>query len=281
MPMRRIAFTADPEHSQKLERIEELVDEATSNGRKVLVFSFYLDVLEAGPRSTGSRVVGVITGARPADQRQLLVDRFSESREPGVLVGQITAGGVGLNLQAASVVILCEPQVKPSLEDQAVKRAHRMGQLQRVQVHRLLTTDSVDERMLEILATKAELFARFAEQSEVADASPQATDVTEAEVAKQVIARERERNADALRARLQDGDPASEEPAGDVEPGEPAPAPKPRSSQPATRTPPAAKRDRPRPPAASYPTRPTESVGSRLCPSCDKPIDDYGHCACS
>ena len=112
-----------------------------------------------------------------------------------MLIGQIVAGGVGLNLQAASVVILCEPQVKPSLEDQAVKRAHRMGQLQRVQVHRLLTTDSVDERMLEILATKAELFAQFAAQSEVADASPEATDITEAEVAKQVLAREQERLA--------------------------------------------------------------------------------------
>lgn len=51
-------------------------------------------------------------------------------------------------------MILCEPQVKPSMEAQAVARAHRMGQLRAVQVHRLLTVDSVDQRMLEILDTK-------------------------------------------------------------------------------------------------------------------------------
>ena len=64
-----------------------------------------------------------------------------------MLVSQIQAGGVGLNIQAASVVIICEPQVKPTTEDQAVARSHRMGQVRTVQVHRLLTPDSVDERM--------------------------------------------------------------------------------------------------------------------------------------
>ena len=94
-----------------------------------------------------------------------------------MLVSQIEAGGVGLNLQAASVVILCEPQVKPHVEAQAIARAHRMGQIRTVQVHRLLIEDSVDERLLEILGTKAELFAEYAGQSEITDASPSAVDV--------------------------------------------------------------------------------------------------------
>ena len=69
-----------------------------------------------------------------------------------MLVAQIQAGGVGLNMQAASVVIICEPQVKPTMETQAIARTHRMGQLNNVTVHRLLTDDTADERMVEILS---------------------------------------------------------------------------------------------------------------------------------
>ncbi|GII59060.1 hypothetical protein Pth03_74490 [Planotetraspora thailandica] len=64
----------------------------------------------------------------------------------------------GDSLQAASVVIMCEPQVKPSMETQAVARAHRMGQVRKVQVHRLLTVNTVDQRMLDILRSKTALF---------------------------------------------------------------------------------------------------------------------------
>ena len=85
-----------------------------------------------------------------------------------MLVCQIEAGGVGLNIQAASVVILCEPQVKPSIEAQAIARAHRMGQVRTVQVHRLLIADSVDQRMLEILGSKAQLFDAYVRHSAIA-----------------------------------------------------------------------------------------------------------------
>ena len=61
---------------------------------------------------------------------------------PAVLVARIHAGGTGLNIQAASVVVLMEPQIKPSLEEQAIARAHRMGQTRRVLVYRLLDEDS-------------------------------------------------------------------------------------------------------------------------------------------
>jgi hypothetical protein len=99
------------------------------------------------------------------------------------------------------VIILCEPQVKPTLETQAIARAHRMGQIRRVQVHRLLTTDSVDQRMLEILETKKELFDAYARRSDTAETMPEAlgnaapTDAAPEgpALARQVIAAERER----------------------------------------------------------------------------------------
>jgi len=94
---------------------------------------------------------------RPVDwvpavrQRQGLVDAFTVAEGFAVLVSRIVVGVVGLDMQAGSVVMLCEPQVKPTMEAQAIARAHRMGQVRTVQVHSLLINDSVDQRMLEIL----------------------------------------------------------------------------------------------------------------------------------
>ncbi|XNS27957.1 SWF/SNF helicase family protein [Citricoccus nitrophenolicus] len=122
-----------------------------------------------------------------------MVDSFSAAPGGAALVAQVTAGGVGLNIQSASVVILCEPQLNPAIEWQAIARARRMGQLETVQVHRLLTEDGVDQRLTEMLAAKAELFEQFARDSDVAEAAPEAVDVSEAELAREVIAVEQER----------------------------------------------------------------------------------------
>jgi len=190
--MRRAAFVQAPEPTAKLVRLREIVAEAMDNNRKVVVFSFFRDVIETVLAELGPLAIGPITGSVPARRRQELVDEFTRAPEPKVLVSQIEAGGVGLNIQAASVVILCEPQVKPTVEAQAIARAHRMGQVRTVQVHRLLVENSVDERLLEILGTKAELFAEYAGRSTVAVA-PGATDVADAELARRIVDEERAR----------------------------------------------------------------------------------------
>jgi SNF2 family DNA or RNA helicase len=122
-----------------------------------------------------------------------MVDQFSTAGNGAVLVSQIIAGGTGLNIQAASVVVICEPQLKPTTEWQAIARAHRMGQLESVQVHRLLSEEGVDLRVTEILAKKRELFDEFARISETADSAPEALDLSEADLAREVIAAERTR----------------------------------------------------------------------------------------
>jgi SNF2 family DNA or RNA helicase len=180
MAMRRAAYVPPtPDGSAKLNRLVEIVDESLENQRKVVVFSYFRDVLARVAEVLGDVVVGPITGSVNPLARQRLVDQFSARREAAVLVSQIEAGGVGLNLQAASVVILTEPQWKPTIEDQAVARCHRMGQVRHVDVHRLLGEDSVDERMLEVLAGKAELFDEYVRLSAVKEASPDAIDVSD------------------------------------------------------------------------------------------------------
>jgi len=212
MAMRRAAY-AVPETSAKLQRLLELVDEAADNDLKVVVFSYFRDVMAAVHKSLGGsdtpkspgdpdgRVYGPISGDLGADRRQQAVDEFTAARGHAVLLSQIQAGGVGLNLQAASVVIICEPQVKPTMESQAVARAHRMGQVRKVQVHRILTADSVDQRMLDILRGKARLFDTYARRSDLADSTPDAVDISEQALARQIVEEEQRRLATARPSR--------------------------------------------------------------------------------
>ncbi|WP_433893887.1 DEAD/DEAH box helicase [Streptomyces sp. CA-111067] len=197
--MRRAAY-ADPAHSAKLRRLRDLVAEAATNGLKVVVFSCYREVLAAvhgalGGSREGAALHGPLTGAVPADGRQQLVDEFSAAPGHAVLVAQIQAGGIGLNLQAASVVVLCEPQLTPATESQAVSRAHRMGQIRGVRVHRLLAADSVDQRLVDLLGAKSRLFDEYARRSDVAEAAPEALDISEQSLARQVVAHEQLRLA--------------------------------------------------------------------------------------
>lgn len=192
MAMRQAAMTQS-EKSTKMQRLIEIVGEAEDNNRRVVVFSYFRSVLDQVARALPGKVFGPMTGSVPAPQRQAMVDAFSAAPHGAVLVSQIVAGGVGLNIQAASVVVICEPQLKPTTESQAVARAHRMGQLDSVQVHRLLSEEGVDQRIREILARKRELFEEFARSSDIAQSAPEAYDISEAELAREVIAAERER----------------------------------------------------------------------------------------
>lgn len=192
MAMRRAPMTTPDAVPAKLERILEIVEEAAESDRRVLVFTYFLDVLAVLERALGERVVGTVSGSVSPNQRQELIDALGDAPGGSVLLAQITAGGTGLNIQSASVVILVEPQVKPSIEAQAIARVHRMGQTSTVLVHRLVADDTVDERMLEMLAGKSAIFDAYARPSESA-AVHDAVDVTEGQLAAEIIAAERER----------------------------------------------------------------------------------------
>ncbi|WP_092775285.1 DEAD/DEAH box helicase [Actinokineospora terrae] len=165
--------------SAKLERLVEIVDEARDDGRKVLVFSGYLDVIAVIVQELGDAVVGKLVGATPSRRRQELVDEFTRRDGHGVLVAQIDVGAHGLNIQAASVVVIAEPQWRPSVEEQAVARAYRMGQIGVVQVHRLLTKDSVDRRVRDIQDHKNRLIEEYVRKSDAKEADLRAVDAGE------------------------------------------------------------------------------------------------------
>lgn len=192
MAMRRAAYQSG-DNSAKLTRLREILEEYAASGRKVVIFSYFRDVLDLIADTVGSGVFGPLTGSTPTGQRQSLIDKFSAADGHAVLASQVQAGGVGVNMQAANVVVLCEPQLKPATEEQAIARLHRMGQVRGVRAHRLVAAGSCDERLLEMLDQKGELFDDYARRSDIADSSTDAVDISDAEISRRIVAQEQER----------------------------------------------------------------------------------------
>ena len=170
MEMRRVSWNVDDlADSSKADHLKDIIEQAKSEDRKVLVFSYFLDTLSKIADAFESNSVGPITGRVPVQQRQDLIDQFSKAPAGTILLAQIQSGGTGLNIQSASVVVICEPQLKPSIENQAISRAYRMGQTRKVLVYRLLCSNCVDERMVEKLKDKQAEFDAFADESVAAE----------------------------------------------------------------------------------------------------------------
>lgn len=166
MGVRRLSWNVDNlAQSCKARRMMEIITEAESEGRRVLIFSFFLDTIRKIHAYLGDRCCNPINGSVQPQRRQEIIDQFNEDSQTNVLCAQIQSGGTGLNIQAASVVIICEPQFKPSIENQAISRAYRMGQARNVLVYRLLCEDTVDERITDILEEKQAIFDAFADKS--------------------------------------------------------------------------------------------------------------------
>jgi len=166
VPLRRVSWNIDDlSMSSKAIRLKEIVEEATLDERKIIVFSFFLDTIRKVKELLGDRCLEPINGSVSAKRRQEILDEFDNAKPGTVLVSQIISGGTGLNIQTGSVVIICEPQEKPSIENQAIARAYRMGQTRNVLVYRLLCENSIDEKIFNRLKEKQLLFDKYADIS--------------------------------------------------------------------------------------------------------------------
>ena len=108
------------------------------------------------PHLTRARVAYARLDGTTRDRGEV-VDRFQDDEGPPVMLVSLKAGGTGLNLTAADHIFLLDPWWNPAVEDQAADRAHRIGQLRPVVVHRLIARDTVEERILELHARKRAL----------------------------------------------------------------------------------------------------------------------------
>ena len=187
---RRVSWNVeDLRNSSKASRMLELIQEAESEGRKVIIFSFFLETIRKISLLLGTKCTDPINGSVSPQRRQEIIDDFDRAPVGTVLLAQIQAGGTGLNIQSASVVILCEPQFKPSIENQAISRAYRMGQTRNVLVYRLLCQNTVDERITTLLEQKQAAFDAFADKSEAAKESFELDEKTFGNIIKEEIDR--------------------------------------------------------------------------------------------
>jgi len=151
-----------PLSTPKLERAVELLEEAFANGRKVLFFANFNacgPILRESAGSLPDAFWGAINGSTPQEDRQAIVDRFSEHEGPAVLILNPRAAGAGLNITAATVVIHYTQVWNPALELQASARAHRRGQSQPVTIYHMFYVDTVEQVMMERAQRRRELGA--------------------------------------------------------------------------------------------------------------------------
>ena len=143
--------------SGKFNLLKDLVTEAIESGRKILLFSQFrgmLSIIQAWLHETQVEHL-YLDGA--TKNRQDLIDQFSTDESIRLFLISLKAGGTGLNLMAADTVIIYDPWWNPAVENQAVDRAHRIGQQKAVTVYRLVTEDSVEQKIMDLKSKKAKL----------------------------------------------------------------------------------------------------------------------------
>ncbi len=150
--------------SGKFAHLESVLAEAFAHGERALVFSQFVGTAELIVRHLtdlhGEGVAELLCGATSTGDRESMVERFGTEAGPRVMVVSLKAGGVGLTLTAATRVVLFDRWWNPAVEDQAIARAHRIGQNKTVTVDKFVTTGTIESKIAELLATKRSYAAK-------------------------------------------------------------------------------------------------------------------------
>lgn len=143
--------------SAKLNALFYLLDQLREEGHKVLVFSQFVKMLDIikDRLVEENRTFHYLTGQ--VKDRKGVIESFQTTKEPSVFLLSLKAGGAGLNLTSASYVVLYDPWWNPAVESQAIDRTHRIGQKNKVIAYRLITRDSVEEKIRKLQILKSQL----------------------------------------------------------------------------------------------------------------------------
>ena len=155
-PSQRPTFNSQlpAETSAKIDLLDELLEEAIDGEHRVLVFSQFVSMLHLIRERLEKLEIPFCYLDGSTKQRQEIVDRFQNDSAIPVFLISLKAGGVGLNLSAADTVIHFDPWWNPAVEAQATDRAHRIGQTRVVTAYKLITRDTVEEKILRLQEKK-------------------------------------------------------------------------------------------------------------------------------
>lgn len=145
-------------HSPKLEILIEQIEDAIANKHKILVFANYLSAVELIGEELDKRGIDFVTMTGSTRNRQELVERFQNDADCKVFILTLKTGGTGLNLTAADMVFIFDPWWNKAAENQAIDRAHRIGQDKKVMSYKLITMNTIEEKILKLQEVKSALF---------------------------------------------------------------------------------------------------------------------------
>jgi SNF2 family DNA or RNA helicase len=143
--------------SAKLEALIDQIEPLMEEGHKVLVFSQFVEMLDILRAEVAERKWPMFYLAGGTENRGALVQEFQSTEGAAVFLISLKAGGFGLNLTAASYVVLFDPWWNPAVENQAIDRTHRIGQTRNVMAYRLLIKNSIEEKIRALQKTKSAL----------------------------------------------------------------------------------------------------------------------------
>lgn len=166
--------------SGKLDQLFETIENAQENRRRILIFSQFSSMLKIIQEKLVKEDVGhfYLDGQTPAKDRIQMVDAFNGG-ENSVFLISLKAGGTGLNLTGADTVVLYDLWWNPAVEDQAIGRAHRMGQKNVVQVIKMITRGTIEEKINELQQSKKELIDSVLQNGETMLSSLSEADIRE------------------------------------------------------------------------------------------------------
>lgn len=166
---RLVSENIEAEYSAKLRAFRELLYTCLEGGHRILVFSQFVKVLQLLKTDLESSSLPFCYLDGSSKDRMAQVDRFQEDDSIPVFLISLKAGGTGLNLTGADVVVHFDPWWNPAAETQATDRAHRIGQDKVVNVYKFIASDTVEDKVLELQEGKRKLLEQVFEESEAAN----------------------------------------------------------------------------------------------------------------
>ena len=144
--------------SPKLELLSEQLFDALANGHKILIFVNFLAAIESISNELNEAGINYVSMTGATRNRQVLVNKFQNDPACKVFLMTLKTGGVGLNLTAADTIFIYDPWWNVAAENQAIDRAHRIGQQNKVLAYKLITEGTIEEKILKLQELKRELF---------------------------------------------------------------------------------------------------------------------------
>ena len=152
--------------SGKLETLREIVLEAIENDKKILIFSQFVQMLQIIKKLFQKEKIKFEYMDGSTKNRQERIENFNNNNNIRAFLISLKTGGYGLNLTAADTVIIVDPWWNPMTENQAIDRAHRIGQTKKVMIYKLITKNSIEEKIVALQKEKREMFENIIEDGQ-------------------------------------------------------------------------------------------------------------------